>query len=345
MGHPCVSRLISTFRFRDGAYLVLEFASGGDLHTLLTRNGSLNEDSTRFVVGEVISALHYIHDLDFVYGDLKPENVLITEVGHIKLTDFGACRPLTEKAQSVVKKTSNNVLQSLRDGDWRNLKSNDDMSIDSKSVDEVDEDDNDDARIEGTTAFLPPEVVLGGFPSKSADSWALGCVFFQCLAGRPPLLDTNEASTRQRIVTFELSSLEAADDDFFLERSGTSSFSQLSKNLIRRLLTKIPSERPNMSNIATDEFFHGKDIFLFHTKPSHRLDAGKVGPSPDARWSRRQFSSIWAPQPQAYVISNAKTGSTSYLDRSNAPIIERGEREAYFLSTGHKIMLTKVSER
>jgi serine/threonine protein kinase len=218
------------------------------------------------------------------------------------------------------------------------------MSIDSKSVDVVDEDDNDDARIEGTTAFLPPEVVLGGIPSKSADSWALGCVFFQCLAGRPPLLDTNEASTRQRIVTFELSSSEAADDDFFLERSGTSSFTQLSKHLIRRLLNKIPSERPNMSNIAMDEFFQGKDIFSLHTKPSYRLDAGKVAPSPDARWSRRQFSSIWAPQPQAYVISNAKTVRTSYVDRFNAPIIERGEREAYFLSTGHK-MLTKVSER
>ena len=345
MVHPSISRLVSSFRFRDGAYLVLEYASGGDLHTLLKRNGSIDEESTRFVIGEIVAALNYIHDLDFVYADLKPENVLITEVGHLKLTDFGACRPLTDEAKSIVKRTGTNVLKSLRDGDWRiPPKNGDDMSVDSKSVDEVDDDDLDDARIEGTTAFLPPEVVLGGTPSKSADSWALGCVFFQCLTGRPPLLDTTETSTRQRIVTFELSPTDTADDDFFLERTGTCSFGKPSKTLIKRLLTRIPSERPSMSTIADDEFFQGKDVFSFHRKPPHRLDVGKVGPSPDAQWSRRQFSSIWAPQPQSYVISNAKSVSAISLDSRSAPIAEGDERDGYFLSTGNK-MLTGISER
>ena len=99
----------------------------------------------------------------------------------------------------------------------------------------------------------------------------------------------------RRGVTFEFSSSEAADNDLFLERAGKSSFSQLSKHLIRRVLTKIPRERPHMSNIAMDEFFKGKDVFSFHMKASHRLDAGKVGPSPDARWSQRQSSWNWHP--------------------------------------------------
>ena len=336
-----MSRLISSFRFRDGAYLVLEYASGGDLHTLLKRNGSLDEESTRFVIGEVISALHYIHELDFIYGDLKPENILITEVGHIKLTDFGACRPFTDSAKSVVKQASKNILKSLRDGDWRTLNKNDDKIVDRKTLDD---EDNDDARIEGTTAFLPPEVVLGGIPSKLADSWALGCVLFQCLAGRPPLLEFNEAATRQRIVTFDLSSSKAADDDFFLERLGISSFSQLSKDLIRCLLTKILINRLSMATAAMHAFFQGKDVFSLHMKTPYQLDPGKVAPSPDATWARRQFSSIWAPQPQAYAISNARSVSTSYLDRLNTPIVEKGERDDYFLFTENK-MLPKVSEK
>ena len=71
MSHPGIARLISTFRFRDGAYLVLEYASGGDLHTLLKRNGSLDHTSTQFVIGEIVAALSSIHDAGYVFGDLK----------------------------------------------------------------------------------------------------------------------------------------------------------------------------------------------------------------------------------------------------------------------------------
>lgn len=73
LSHPGISRLISSFRFRDGAYLVLEYASGGDLHTLLKKNGSLDHESTRFVVGSVAAALGSIHERGFVYADCKPE--------------------------------------------------------------------------------------------------------------------------------------------------------------------------------------------------------------------------------------------------------------------------------
>jgi len=345
MCHPSIARLISAFRFRDGAYLILEYCSGGDLHSLIKRNGSIDEESTRFVVGEMIAALNYIHDLGFVFGDLKPENILITETGHVKLTDFGGCRPITDEARNIVKEASSNALKTLRNGDWRTTsKIEDVMSIERKPVDGIDEYDHDDTRIEGTTAYLPPEVILGGVPSKAADSWALGCVLFQCMAGRPPLLDCGgDTLTRQKIVTFELSLTGATDSDFFLESSGTLSFSKLSKNIIKRLLTKIPSERPNMRSIAEDVFFQGKDVFSFHRKAPHHLDAGTVAPSPNSQWSRRQFSSIWAPQPQDYVISNAKNASSNPLDVCNSPIIDGDEREAYFLSTGHKL-LTGIRE-
>lgn len=57
LSHPGIARLVSSFRFHDGAYLVLEYASRGDLHTLLQKHGSLDIDSTRFVIGEVVAAL------------------------------------------------------------------------------------------------------------------------------------------------------------------------------------------------------------------------------------------------------------------------------------------------
>jgi serine/threonine protein kinase len=351
MVHPSIARLVSSFRFKDGAYLILEYASGGDLHSLLKRSGSLDDDSTRFLVGEMVAVLNYIHDLDFVYADLKPENILITETGHIKLTDFGGCRPLSEIAREKVRCAGHNILKTLRDGDWRNNET-EYMSIENKhptdegsennDIEQMDEDD--DVRIEGTTAYLPPEVVLGNIPTKAADSWALGCVLFQCLAGRPPLLASCDLSTRQKIVTFNLSSEN--DDDFFLESTGTQAFSAISKELIARLLNKDPNERPGMSTVAVDEFFNGVDVYSLHRKPAHCLDAGNMAPTPDADWSRRQFSSIWAPQPQAYVIQNANHLSmSSFIEKQNAPIVEGDEHDGPFLPSGKRVNLIGILER
>lgn len=63
------------------------------LHVQVTRRGSLDLESTRFIVGEVVSALASVHQAGFVFGDLKPENILVTATGHAKITDFGAVRP------------------------------------------------------------------------------------------------------------------------------------------------------------------------------------------------------------------------------------------------------------
>lgn len=48
--HPGIARLVSAFRWRDGAYLVLEYASRGDLHSHVKEHGSLSEASTRLVI-------------------------------------------------------------------------------------------------------------------------------------------------------------------------------------------------------------------------------------------------------------------------------------------------------
>lgn len=162
LSHPGISRLVSSFRFRDGAYLVLEYASGGDLHTLLRRNGSLDHDSTRFVIGSVAAALSSIHERGFVYADCKPENVLITETGHIKVTDFGGCRPVTQEAKLLVKESSKNLLKQLRDGGWRPNQDKPSSSC-SDGVTKREDNKEEDLRIEGTTAYLPPEVFFWWF--------------------------------------------------------------------------------------------------------------------------------------------------------------------------------------
>jgi len=344
MSHPGIARLISSFRFRDGAYLVLEYSSGGDLHTLLKKNGSLDHESTRFVIGSAAAAIWHIHQRGFVYADFKPENILITESGHIKVTDFGACRPVTEEAKALVKLNSKNLLQQLRDGDWKpnKLTSSGGNDFDAGTSDAgTSGEDEEDLRIEGTTAYLPPEVVIGGFPTPAADVWAIGCVLFQCISGRPPLLEDTDDLTAQRIVTFHLNS---GTEDFF-GQCDLSSFRDNAKALIRRILTRDAAARPDVPGIANDDFFEGIDIFSLHKKPAHPLDVGSVAPVSDAKWSRRQFSSILAPQPQAYVIGgDLKLSSSKQNNSLSNPIPEGDEADTMFSYATKAPLLGKIRE-
>eukprot|EP01084_Bolivina_argentea_P167759 291075_1 len=76
--------------FKDSVYLYLvpEYCSG-DLMTILRREDILTEQQTKFYLSELSVAINAIHELDFVHRDLKPDNILIANNGHIKLSDFG----------------------------------------------------------------------------------------------------------------------------------------------------------------------------------------------------------------------------------------------------------------
>jgi len=372
LSHPSTTRLIASFRFRHtGAYLVLEYASRGDLYDLIRQKGSLDLESTKFVNGEVVAALHSIHEMGFVFADLKPENVLITESGHVKLGDFGACRAVTKEAKTILKQAETiNVIQNLRDGDWRESASKktgasqfddeinlheafEDDSAEEKALlgEEIDSDDEeDDERIEGTLAYLPPEVVGGGYPTFSADAWALGCVLYQCIAGRPPLLDDTDDLTRTKIVTFQIQPHDESEDEtsFF---GKSKKFSKDSMSLIRRLLCREALKRPDMVSIAQDAFFEGVEVFTLYKRPAHTLCVGSVAPSvggADNKWTRRQFSSIWAPQPQEYTLGSVDIKTSSRLGHEylakNRPIQEGLEGDAFFLPSSMIRSLGHIGE-
>ena len=61
----------------------------------------------------------------------------------------------------------------------------------------------DDGRLEGTAAYLSPELIRGGRPSVASDAWAFGCTLYQSLCGKPPLWAETPAEVMQRIVKFE----------------------------------------------------------------------------------------------------------------------------------------------
>eukprot|EP01105_Mastigella_eilhardi_P028556 TRINITY_DN949_c0_g2_i6.p1 TRINITY_DN949_c0_g2~~TRINITY_DN949_c0_g2_i6.p1 ORF type:complete len:940 (+),score=212.30 TRINITY_DN949_c0_g2_i6:415-3234(+) len=80
------------FQTREFLFLVMEFVSGGDCYSLLKELGFFSPEMTQFYIAHVVCALHYLHSMGVVHRDIKPDNLLITATGHLKLTDFGLSR-------------------------------------------------------------------------------------------------------------------------------------------------------------------------------------------------------------------------------------------------------------
>ncbi|GAU49916.1 hypothetical protein TSUD_180340 [Trifolium subterraneum] len=90
LDHPFLPTLYTHFETDRFSCLVMEYCPGGDLHTLRQRQPGkhFSEYAARFYAAEVLLAIEYLHMLGVVYRDLKPENVLVREDGHIMLSDF-----------------------------------------------------------------------------------------------------------------------------------------------------------------------------------------------------------------------------------------------------------------
>eukprot|EP00180_Rhodochaete_pulchella_P003041 Plantae.Rhodophyta-Rhodochaete_pulchella.ctg4932.p1 GENE.Plantae.Rhodophyta-Rhodochaete_pulchella.ctg4932~~Plantae.Rhodophyta-Rhodochaete_pulchella.ctg4932.p1 ORF type:complete len:339 (+),score=65.95 Plantae.Rhodophyta-Rhodochaete_pulchella.ctg4932:76-1092(+) len=87
--HPFVVECHSGFQTDEAVVLVLEYLSGGDFYDLLKTNGALTEEQARFYLAEVAVAIGELHRHNFVLRDVKLENMLLDEHGHVRLTDFG----------------------------------------------------------------------------------------------------------------------------------------------------------------------------------------------------------------------------------------------------------------
>lgn len=80
------------FAFQDTKYLymVMDYMPGGDLVNLMS-NYDVPEKWAKFYCAEVVLALDAIHSMGFVHRDVKPDNMLLDKLGHLKLADFGTC--------------------------------------------------------------------------------------------------------------------------------------------------------------------------------------------------------------------------------------------------------------
>lgn len=92
--HPHIVRLLEVgdmqaVKTSHKVYLVMEYASGGDLMSHILSHNRLSEDVSRAFMQQLVSGVGYLHGLGVSHRDLKPANILLTSAGEVKIADFG----------------------------------------------------------------------------------------------------------------------------------------------------------------------------------------------------------------------------------------------------------------
>lgn len=109
----------------------------------------------------------------------------------------------------------------------------------------------------GTAEYCSPELLNDRAASKSSDIWAIGCILYHLLAGKPPFKGGNEYQTFQRIIK--------------LEYSFPDGFPESALDLIQRILVLDAAKRPTLEEIQRHRFFDGVDWANIHEKPAPNL--------------------------------------------------------------------------
>ena len=94
--HPFIVNLQFAFQTASKFYIGMEYVPGGDLIGLMQRQERIPDNDCRIYAAELAHAIEHLHSIGVVFRDLKPDNILICQDGHIKLTDFGLAKDISE---------------------------------------------------------------------------------------------------------------------------------------------------------------------------------------------------------------------------------------------------------
>ncbi|XP_073513616.1 microtubule-associated serine/threonine-protein kinase 4-like [Phyllobates terribilis] len=169
---PFVVSMLCSFPTKSHLCMVMEYVGGGDCETLLSTRGPLSVPLARLYFGEAVLAVEYLHSYGVVHRDLKPDNLLITSAGHIKVTDFGI-----SKVGVMIPKT--NTYKELAEDITREFL---------------------DRELCGTPYYIAPEVILKEGYGRPVDWWSMGIILHKFLTGSVPFDGDSVAELYDRIV-------------------------------------------------------------------------------------------------------------------------------------------------
>ncbi|RWW49766.1 hypothetical protein BHE74_00044021 [Ensete ventricosum] len=264
----CIVKLYCSFQDNEYLYLIMEYLPGGDVMTLLMRKDTLNEDEARFYIGEAVLAIESIHKHNYIHRDIKPDNLLLDKFGHLKLSDFGLCKPLdcsnfpnlqekditsgrnsggsshSDERSSAPKRTQQEQLEH-----WQRNR----RTLAYSTV--------------GTPDYIAPEVLLKKGYGMECDWWSLGAIMFEMLVGYPPFYSDEPMATCRKIVNWRTHL--KFPDEAKLSADAKDLISKLLCNVEQRLGTKGADEikvHPWFTGTEWDKLYQMEAAFIPEVK-------------------------------------------------------------------------------
>ncbi|MFE9959169.1 protein kinase [Micromonospora sp. NPDC005299] len=195
LDHPGVPTVHDLGQHADDLYIVMQLVRGYPLADLIAEQEQLAVGESASIAAQVCSVLAAAHAASLVHRDLKPQNLMITPSGAVKVLDFGVAALLGPAEQSRLTVTGHTL---------------------------------------GTPAYIAPEQASGGAVGPGADLYALGCILFEMLTGRPPYEAKNAPDMLRRHMQSPIPVVTEYRSDVPDDLA----------HLLFCLLAKDPSERP-----------------------------------------------------------------------------------------------------
>ena len=161
LSHPNIVGVFDWGRQGERYFIVMEYVSGHSLAEIIAARGPLGAEAAAAIAFEVAAALAFAHRAGIVHRDVKPQNVLLSSDGHVKVTDFGIATMVGAGPSAGLTETGSVV---------------------------------------GTAAYLSPEQAQGEPTDARSDLYSLGAVLYEMLSGYPPFRgDTPVAVAYQHV--------------------------------------------------------------------------------------------------------------------------------------------------
>ena len=254
LNSPYIVKVYGAFEADEKIHIVMDYMPKGDFAYFIKSNYPLRTDMIKFYAAEMVAFLQYMQKMKLIHRDLKPQNIMIDDKGHLKVIDFGTVRKKgyyfdkremkfkEEKILEIIDSEDIKGVKNVVNPDEEDIDEDDDEEDEEEDDDENDDNNKKHKKIKnrtqrsmtfvGTAEYISPEVIADKPADYGTDIWAFGVMLYQMIFNTTPFLAATNYLTFRRI--------ESAKYDF---PKDSNDISEEAKDLIKKIFVLDPKKR------------------------------------------------------------------------------------------------------